>query len=66
MGKQQHEFKNGRSTLTLGIKVQSLIALALHEDNYVIMASLDLSASFKVVNIPLLIKRLQILRLPGI
>jgi hypothetical protein len=52
-GKQQHGFKKGRSTLILGLKIQSLIARALDEDNYAIMASLVLSAAFDVVNISL-------------
>ena len=63
-GKQQHGFKKGKSTLTLGLKIQSLIARALDEDNYALMASLDLSAAFDVVNIRLLIKRLKIMGLP--
>jgi hypothetical protein len=65
MGKQGHGLKKGRSTLTLGLKIQSLIARVLDEDNYAIMASLDLSAVFDVVNISLLIKRLKILGLPA-
>ena len=43
-GKNQHGFKKNRSTLTLGIQLQSLIARALDESNYALMASLDLSA----------------------
>jgi hypothetical protein len=64
IGKQQHGFKKGKSTLTLGLKIQSLIARALDDDKYVLMASLDLSAAFVVVNIPILMKRLKILGLP--
>ena len=44
--------------------MQSLIARALNEDNYVIMASLDISAAFDVVNTDLLLKRLRIMGLP--
>ena len=44
--------------------MQSLIARALDDDNYVLMASVDLSAAFDVVNIDLLMKRLRILGLP--
>ena len=33
-GKNQHGFKKNRSTLTLGIQLQSLIARALDESNY--------------------------------
>ena len=63
-GEQQHGFKKGKSTLTLGLEIQSLIARALDDDKFVLMASLDLSAAFDVVNIPILIKRLMILGLP--
>ena len=63
-GKQQHGFKKGKSTLSLGLKIQSLLARALDDDNYALMASLDLSAAFDVVNIRLLVKRLKIVGLP--
>ena len=63
-GKQQHGFKKGKSTLTLGLKIQSLIARALDDDKFVLMASLDLSAAFDVVNTQMLVKRLKILGLP--
>ena len=53
-----------KSTTTLALKLQSLIARALDDDNYVLMASIDLSATFDVVNIGLLMKRLTILGLP--
>ena len=36
----------------------------LDDDNFVAMASLDLSCAFDVVNVPLLIKRLTIIGLP--
>jgi hypothetical protein len=41
-----------------------MIARALDEGEYVIVASLDLSAAFDIVNINLLIKQLQITGLP--
>ena len=63
-GKHQHGFKRNKSTSTLSLQLQSLIARALDEDNYVIMASLDLSAAFDVVNIDLLLKRLRLIGLP--
>ena len=63
-GKQQHGFKKNRSTATLGLQIQSLIARAMDEDNYVLMASIDLSTAFDVVNIDLLIKRLRTVGLP--
>ena len=62
-GKQPHGFKK-KSTATLGLQIQSLIARALDGDNYVLMASIDLSAAFDAVNIDLLIKRLEIIGLP--
>ena len=64
-GKHQHGFKRNRSTSTLALQLQSLIARALDEDNYVVMASLDLSAAFDVVNVELLLTRLRVLGLPG-
>ena len=63
-GKQQHGFKKAKGTCTAGLLLQSLIARGLDEGNYVAMASLDLSAAFDVVDVPLLIKRLTIMGLP--
>ena len=63
-GKQQHGFKKNKSTATLALQIQSLVARALDEDNYVLMASIDLSVAFDVINIGLLIKRLKIVGLP--
>jgi hypothetical protein len=64
-GKQQHGFKKNKSTATAGLLLQSIIARAANDDNYVIMASLDLSAAFNLVNIELLIRRLRIFGLPS-
>ena len=63
--KSQHGFKKNHSTLTAGLQLQSLIARALDDDMYALMASLDLSSAFDVVNVELLIKRLHIIGLPG-
>ena len=63
-GKQEHGFKKSKSIATLGLQIQSLIARALVESNSVLMASVDLSAAFDVVNIDLLIGRLRIIGLP--
>ena len=41
-----------------------MIAKALDDDEYVAMASLDLSSAFDVVDVKLLIKRLGIIGLP--
>ena len=64
-GKSQHGFKKHHSTATLGLTLQSLIANALDENKYAIMASLDLSAAFDVVNVELLLKRLDIVGIPA-
>ena len=56
-GKQQHGFQKNKSTLTVGLLLQSLIAGALDDDNYVALASLDLSAAFDIVDVKLLLKR---------
>ena len=54
-GKEQHGFKKNKSTLTAGLLLQSLIAGALDDDNYVALASLDLSAAFDIVDVALLL-----------
>ena len=51
-GKQQHGFKRNKSTATAGALLQSLIARAADENCYVVMASLDLSMAFDMVNVP--------------
>ena len=63
-GKQQHGFKKKKSTSTLSLQLQSIIARALDGDSYALMASVDLSAAFDVVNIDLLMTRLRIIGLP--
>ena len=63
-GKQQHGFKKNHSTTTIGLLLQSLITDALDQNHYALMASLDLSAAFDVVNIGLLVKRLDIIGVP--
>ena len=63
-GVNQHGFKKGRGTSTLSIELQSLIARALDEDQIGIVASLDLSSAFDLVDIDLLMKRLKIMGLP--
>ena len=60
----QHGFKKNRSTLTLSLELQSIIARALDKDEFVLVASLDLSSAFDMVNIPLLLKRMRIIGLP--
>ena len=48
-------FIKNKGTLTLGLHLQSLISRALDDNNYALMASLDLSADFDVVNTRLLL-----------
>ena len=64
-GINQHGFKKERSTLTAGLSIQTALAKALDQGRFVLMASLDLSSAFDVVNIDLLIKRLKINGLPA-
>ena len=63
--KGQHGFKRNMSTLTLSAELLSTVARALDNDEFVLVASLDLSSVFDVVNIDLLMKRLVILGLPN-
>ena len=58
-GDNQHGFKKNRSTTTASADIQSKISALMDEDQYVAMASLDLSAAFDVVNVDLLLKRLR-------
>jgi hypothetical protein len=62
--KQQHGFKKSKSTATAGLLLQSIISRAADNDNFVIMASLELSAAFDLVDIELLIVRLRVIGLP--
>ena len=64
-GTNQHGFKRGRSTTTAGLAIQSALARALDEGQYALMANLDLSSAFDVVNINLLLKRMRIVGLPN-
>jgi hypothetical protein len=56
-GSNQHGFKRKCSTSTLSSALLSQISRALDNEEYVIVASLDLSSAFDLVNIDLLIKR---------
>ena len=64
-GKNQHGFKRNKSTATAGALLQSIIARAADAKCFVVMASLDLSMAFDLVNTELLIKRLQIMGMPN-
>jgi hypothetical protein len=56
--------KNNLSTLKLLLELQSIIARAVENDDYILVASLDLSSAFDVVNVELLLKRMRIIGLP--
>ena len=64
-GKQQHGFKKNKSTATAGALLQSLISRAADDNCYVVMASLDLSMAFDLVNVDLLVKRLKVMGMPA-
>ena len=61
----QHGFKRGKSTTTAGLAIQSALARALDVGDYAILANLDLSSAFDLVNINLLMKRMRIAWLPN-
>ena len=63
-GVEQHGFKKFKSTASAGLIIQSLIARAMDSNKYALMASIDLSAAFDLVNTKLLLKRLKIIGLP--
>jgi hypothetical protein len=63
-GDNQHGFKKERSTITASVEIQSRVAALMDQDQYVAMASLDLSAAFDVVNVDLLLLRLRKMGLP--
>ena len=62
--KSQHGFKKNRSTNSASLMLQSVLARALDENKFALMASLDLSSAFDVVNVKLLLKWLRLLGLP--
>ena len=54
-GKSQHGFKRKHSTNLAGLVIQSMIAHALDEDKFCLMANIDLSAAMNVSNVLLVI-----------
>ena len=62
--KSQHGFKKNRSTNSAQLILQSVLARSLDDNNYALMASLDLSAAFDLVNVELLLLRLRRIGLP--
>ena len=53
-----------KSKATAGALLQSHIARAADDNCFVVMASLDLSMAFDMVNTELLVKRLKIMGMP--
>ena len=49
MGKLQHGFQRKHRTNSAGLVIQSIIAHALDENQFCIMANIDLSAAFDKV-----------------
>ena len=63
-GNEQHGFKKKRSTITASLTLQSLISRKMDGNNFVAMASLDLSAAFDLVDLDELVDRLRVMGLP--
>ena len=63
-GLSQHGFKKNCSTDMACLELQSIIASHCDAGDFVAVCSLDLTSAFDVVNVKLLIKRLQIIGLP--
>ena len=61
----QHGFKRGKSTSTAGLAIRSALARALDLGEFALLANLDLSSAFDVVNVKLLLKRMRIAGLPN-
>ena len=51
MGSNQHGFKHNKSTSALLAELQSTIGIDLDENEYALMASLDLTVAFDIVNV---------------
>ena len=62
---QLHGFKRGKSTTTASLAIQSALARSLDVGEFAILANLDLSSAFDVVNVNLLLKRMRIVGLPA-
>ncbi len=57
--------KETKSTSMLAADLLSLISRSIDDEEYVVVASFDLSAAFDLVNVNLLLKRLLIIGLPN-
>ena len=56
--------KRKKGTKTACMEVQSYLSRALDEGKFALMASIDLSSAFDLVNVKLLLKRCAIIGLP--
>ena len=63
-GEYQHGFKEGRSTETACLEIQSRIATECDSGKCVAVASFDMTAAFDMVNHALLERRMRIMGLP--
>jgi hypothetical protein len=63
-GQEQHGFKKSKSTASAGFVIQSIISRALDENNYMVMASVDLTAAFDLVDVGLLVRCLRQIGMP--
>ncbi len=61
---RQHGFRKGRSTISAARVLHREISKAMDDNNYVAVASLDLSLAFDVVNTELLLKCITKMGLP--
>jgi hypothetical protein len=64
-GESQHGNKKGKSTTNASLSMQTALAKALEQGHFALMASLDLSSAFDVVNTKLLLKRMKIIGIPN-
>ena len=62
--KSQHGFRKCRSTITAGKELQSLLATEMDGGGYVVVASLDLSAAFDVIDVSELVRRMSNMGIP--
>jgi hypothetical protein len=58
-GANQHGFKKEQSTITASVGIQSRVLALMDQDQFIVMASLDLRAPIDVVNVGLLLVRLR-------
>ncbi len=62
--KRQHRFRKQRSTTTAGKELQSILAHAMDNSDYAVVASLDLNVVFDVINVNELLRQLENMGIP--